>query len=46
MRLRRLGLDGGLRLRQGFRCVAYGGALWLYSRALREGIEGLRRRTY
>ena len=38
--------EGQLRLRQGFRCVAYGGDLWLYRRALREGIEGLSRRTY
>ena len=34
--------EGQLRLRQGFRLVAYGGDLWLYRRALREGIEGLR----
>jgi len=38
--------EGQLRRRQGFRCVAYGGDLWLYRRALREGIEGLSRRTY
>ena len=25
-----------------FRCIAYGGDLWLYRRALAEGIEGLR----
>ena len=34
--------EGALRLRQGFRCIAYGGDLWLYRRALRQGIEGLR----
>ena len=33
--------EGAERLRQGFRCLAYGGDLWLYRRALREGIEGL-----
>ena len=30
--------EGAERLRQGFRCLAYGGDLWLYRRALREGI--------
>lgn len=34
--------EGAQRLRQGFRCIAYGGDLWLYRQALREGIEGLR----
>jgi 2-keto-3-deoxy-L-rhamnonate aldolase RhmA len=29
-------------LAQGFRALAYGGDLWLYQRALREGIAGLK----
>ncbi len=29
-------------LRQGFRCLAYSGDVWLLSRAVREGIDGLR----
>jgi 2-dehydro-3-deoxyglucarate aldolase/4-hydroxy-2-oxoheptanedioate aldolase len=35
--------DAKARLAQGFRCLAYGGDLWLYQNALREGIEGVRR---
>ena len=27
-------------------CIAYGGDLWLYRRALSEGIEGLRTRVW
>ena len=38
--------EGAERLRQGFRIVAYGGDLWLYRRALREGIEGLRQSVW
>ena len=35
---------GGRALReQGFRVLAYGGDLWLYQQALREGIAGLKR---
>ena len=34
--------EGTEMLRRGFRCIAYGGDLWLYRRALAEGIEGLR----
>ncbi len=29
-------------LAQGFRCFAYGGDLWLYQQALRQGITALR----
>lgn len=29
-------------LRQGFRCVAYGGDLWLYGQALRSGLAAIR----
>ena len=32
-------------LRRGFRRIAYGGELWLYRRALAEGIEGLRTKS-
>ena len=34
--------EGTEMLGRGFRCIAYGGDLWLYRRALAEGIEGLR----
>jgi 2-dehydro-3-deoxyglucarate aldolase/4-hydroxy-2-oxoheptanedioate aldolase len=34
--------DGRAFLDRGFRCLAYGGDLWLYQRALSEGIAGLR----
>ena len=30
-------------LAQGFRALAYGGDLWLYQQALRDGIAGLKR---
>lgn len=35
--------DAAVRLRQGFRCLAYGGDLWLYQQALRAGINDVRR---
>ena len=38
--------EGTEMLRRGFRCIAYGGDLWLYRRALAEGIEGLRTSVY
>lgn len=31
-----------LRLKQGFRCLAYGGDLWLYQQALRAGLAAVR----
>ncbi|HXJ94368.1 MAG TPA: aldolase/citrate lyase family protein [Terriglobia bacterium] len=31
------------RIRQGFHCISYSGDLWLLQRALREGIEAIRR---
>ncbi len=34
--------EGRAMLAQGFRCVAYGGDLWLYQQALRHGISALR----
>jgi len=34
--------EGRAMLAQGFRCVAYGGDLWLYQQALRHGINALR----
>lgn len=34
--------EGRAFLDRGFRCLAYGGDLWLYQRALREGIRDLR----
>ena len=34
--------EGRAMLAQGFRCVAYGGDLWLYQQALRQGISALR----
>jgi 2-dehydro-3-deoxyglucarate aldolase/4-hydroxy-2-oxoheptanedioate aldolase len=34
--------EGSRLLKQGFRCLAYWGDLWLYKQALRQGIEGLR----
>ncbi len=34
--------EGRALLDRGFRCLAYGGDLWLYQRALREGIRDLR----
>jgi 2-dehydro-3-deoxyglucarate aldolase/4-hydroxy-2-oxoheptanedioate aldolase len=33
--------EGRSMLEQGFRCLAYGGDLWLYQQALREGISEL-----
>ncbi len=35
--------EGKRRLTQGFRCLAYGGDIWLYQRALAEGLRGLRK---
>jgi 2-keto-3-deoxy-L-rhamnonate aldolase RhmA len=35
--------DAELRLKQGFRCLAYGGDLWIYQQALRSGIAAVRR---
>ncbi|MBI1904536.1 MAG: aldolase [Planctomycetia bacterium] len=37
--------DAKARLAQGFRCLAYGGDLWLYQNALREGIEGVKKQV-
>jgi len=34
--------EGRAMLAQGFRCLAYGGDLWLYQQALRQGITALR----
>lgn len=34
--------EGRALLAQGFRCLAYGGDLWLYQRALAEGLQALR----
>jgi 2-dehydro-3-deoxyglucarate aldolase/4-hydroxy-2-oxoheptanedioate aldolase len=34
--------EGRKRLEQGFRCIAYGGDLWLYQRALSDGLRALR----
>jgi hypothetical protein len=34
--------EGRARLSQGFRILAYGGDLWLYQQALREGVKALR----
>ncbi|NKB70354.1 MAG: aldolase [Candidatus Latescibacteria bacterium] len=34
--------EGAQRLKEGFRCLAYGGDLWLYRTALRAGIEQIR----
>jgi len=34
--------EGRAMLAQGFRCIAYGGDLWLYQQALRQGIAALR----
>lgn len=34
--------EGKKRLEQGFRCLAYGGDLWLYQRALAQGLSALR----
>lgn len=34
--------EGKQRLAQGFRCIAYGGDLWLYQRALAQGLQALR----
>ena len=34
--------EGRAVLAQGFRCVAYGGDIWLYQQALRQGIAALR----
>lgn len=34
--------EGVERLRQGFRCIAYGGDLWIYQQGLRQGIEALK----
>jgi 2-keto-3-deoxy-L-rhamnonate aldolase RhmA len=34
--------EGRARLAQGFRILAYGGDLWLYQQALREGVKALR----
>ncbi len=37
--------DARLRLSQGFRCIAYGGDLWLYQEALRQGVRSVRQLT-
>jgi 2-dehydro-3-deoxyglucarate aldolase/4-hydroxy-2-oxoheptanedioate aldolase len=34
--------EGRAMLAQGFRCLAYGGDLWLYQQALRQGLSALR----
>jgi 2-dehydro-3-deoxyglucarate aldolase/4-hydroxy-2-oxoheptanedioate aldolase len=34
--------EGKRRLAQGFRCIAYSGDIWLYQRALAQGLRGLR----
>ncbi len=34
--------EGKQRLAQGFRCIAYSGDIWLYQRALAQGLRGLR----
>jgi 2-dehydro-3-deoxyglucarate aldolase/4-hydroxy-2-oxoheptanedioate aldolase len=34
--------EGKRRLAQGFRCIAYSGDIWLYQRALSQGLRGLR----
>jgi 2-dehydro-3-deoxyglucarate aldolase/4-hydroxy-2-oxoheptanedioate aldolase len=34
--------EGMMRLEQGFRCIAYGGDIWLYQQALRQGLTALR----
>ncbi len=34
--------DARTRLAEGFRILAYGGDLWLYQQALRQGLEGIR----
>jgi 2-dehydro-3-deoxyglucarate aldolase/4-hydroxy-2-oxoheptanedioate aldolase len=34
--------DAREQLRQGFRCLAYWGDLWIYARALREGLDAIR----
>lgn len=34
--------EGRAKVKQGFRCIAYSGDLWIYGRALREGIDGIR----
>jgi 2-dehydro-3-deoxyglucarate aldolase/4-hydroxy-2-oxoheptanedioate aldolase len=34
--------EGKKRLQQGFRCLAYGGDLWLYQQALAQGLRALR----
>jgi 2-keto-3-deoxy-L-rhamnonate aldolase RhmA len=34
--------EGRQRLAQGFRCIAYGGDIWLYQQALTQGIRALR----
>ncbi|MCH8293338.1 aldolase [Candidatus Poribacteria bacterium] len=36
--------EGRSFIAQGFRCLAYGGDLWLYKQALREGIDAIRNR--
>ena len=38
--------EGVERLRQGFRCIAYGGDLWIYQQGLKQGVEALKSSTW